>query len=193
MNPIVRVFERFADDYDHWFDTHGDVYAEQIDLLCRSIPAGMGQILEIGVGSGRFASRLGIRHGLDPSTRLLAMARDRGVEPVLGEGEFLPYRNGTFDTVLMMTVICFMDNLPRSFHEAFRVTRDGGMLVVAFMEKDGEVARRQKDGHSAGRFLQYAQFLSAGEVTAALAGAGFSGIAVQENLHGLCIVTATKE
>jgi ubiquinone/menaquinone biosynthesis C-methylase UbiE len=190
MDAIVSVFERFFSDYDRWFETHGEVYAEQIELLRKNISAGTGQMLEIGVGSGRFASRLGIRHGIDPSVRLLAMARDRGVEPVLGVGEFLPYRNGAFDGVLMMTVICFMEDFTRSFHEAFRVLRPGGKLIVAFMEKGGEIAI-QEEG-SAGRFLRYAEFHSAGEVTAALTGAGFAGVSIGESLHGLCMITAKR-
>ena len=191
MNHVVSVFERFADDYDRWFDEHSKVYSDQVDLLRRNIPKSTGQMLEIGVGSGRFASRLGIRHGIDPSVRLLAMARGRGVEPVLGVGEFLPYRDETFDGVLMMTVICFMADLPTSFLEAFRVIRNGGTLVVAFLEKGGEIAKREQG--SAGRFLRYAEFYSAVEVTAALTGVGFSGIIVQKNLHCLCVLTATKE
>lgn len=190
MDAIVRAFLRFADEYDRWFDEHSDVFSDQIDLLRRYLPAGKGEMLETGAGSGRFASRLGIRHGIDPSVRLLAMAKGRGLEPVLGVGEFLPYRDGTFDTVLMMTVICFMDDVARSFHEAFRVLRPGGMLVVAFLEKDGEIARREEG--SAGRFFRHARFFSVTEVTAALAGAGFSEVIVRERQHDLCVISAGK-
>lgn len=190
MDAIVRAFFHFADEYDRWFDEHSDVFSDQIDLLQRYLPAGKGEMLETGAGSGRFASRLRIRHGIDPSVRLLAMAKGRGLEPVLGVGEFLPYRDGTFDAVLMMTVICFMDDVARSFHEAFRVLRPGGMLVVAFLEKDGEIARREEG--SGGRFFRYARFFSVTEVTAALAGAGFFEVIVRERLHDLCVISAGK-
>lgn len=190
MEEIVKAFDCFTDEYDRWFDEHGEVYAEQIDLLRRSLPAGPGLMLETGAGSGRFAFRLGIRHGIDPSARLLAMARGRGVETVRGVGEFLPYRDGTFDGILMMTSICFMNDVARSFHEAFRVLKTGGMLVVAFLEKDGEVARWEEG--SGGRFFRYARFFSVTEVTAALAGAGFSEVRVRERRHGLCVICAGK-
>lgn len=190
MDAIVRAFFRFADEYDRWFDEHSDVYTQQIDLLRKYLPASTGEMLEIGAGSGRFASRLGIRHGIDPSFRLLAMAKGRGLEPVLGVGEFLPYRNGTFNGVLMMTAICFMDDVARSFHEAFRVLRPGGMLVVAFLEKDGEIAQREEGAD--GRFFQYVRFFSVNEVTAALAGAGFSRVIFRERRHGLCVISAGK-
>jgi ubiquinone/menaquinone biosynthesis C-methylase UbiE len=192
VNPVVNIFDCYADDYDQWFDAHNEIYAAQTEYLRRYI-TGTDNLLEIGVGSGRFASRLGIRHGLDPSPRLLAMARQRGVETVQGKGEFLPYRAGTFNLVLMMTVICFLDDVARSCNEAFRVIQFGGTLVVAFMEKDGEIALRERARKPAGRFLQYAEFLVAEQVMAALSNAGFSGVSVRENLHGFCIITARKE
>ena len=192
MNPVVSIFDRYADDYDQWFDAHNEIYAAQTDYLRRYI-TGTDNDLEIGVGSGRFASRLGIRHGLDPSPRLLAMARQRGVETVLGNGEYLPYRAGTFNRVLMMTVICFLDDVARSCKEAFRVIQSGGTLVVGFMEKEGEVALRERARKPSGRFLQYAEFLAAEQVIEALTNAGFSGVSVRENLHGFCVITARKE
>ena len=190
MGAVARVFEIFADDYDRWFGEHSDVYTEQTDLLRRYLPAGKGEMLEVGAGSGRFASRLGIRHGIDPSPRLLAMARSRGLEAVLGAGEFLPYRDGTSDGILMMTVICFMDDVARSFQEAFRVLKPGGKIVVAFLEKEGEIARREEGSGS--RFFRYARFFSVDEVPPALAGAGFSGIMIRERRNGLCVITAGK-
>ncbi|MDO9550241.1 MAG: class I SAM-dependent methyltransferase [Methanoregula sp.] len=192
MNPAVDIFDRYVDDYDQWFDVNKGIYAAQVDYLRRYI-TNTDKGLEIGVGSGMFASRLGIRHGLDPSPRLLVMARQRGVETVQGKGENLPYRAGTFDTALMMTVICFMEDVTRSFREAYRIIRAGGTLVVAIMEKDGEVARRERNRNPAGRFLHHAKFLTADQVMAALTSAGFSGVCVGENLHGICIITAQKE
>ena len=192
MNPAVSVFDRFADEYDQWFDENTGIYTTQIALLLKFIPH-TKRCLEIGVGSGRFASKLGIGHGIDPSLRLLVMARQRGLETVLGKGEFLPYRDGTFNRILMMTVICFMDDVSRSFQEAFRVIVPGGMLVVAFLERNGEVARREQACKPAGRFLKNAEFLTGEQVIAALTRAGFSGACVQENLHGISIVTAQKE
>jgi len=36
--------------------------------------------LEIGVGTGRFASPLGIEYGIDPSEKMLEIAKKRGVK-----------------------------------------------------------------------------------------------------------------
>lgn len=192
MTPRIAVFDQFPGEYDAWFDTYPEVYARQIRIL-RAFIAENGTGLEIGVGSGRFASLLGIRHGLDPSLPLLAMARQRGVEPVAGLGECLPYRSGSFDQVLMMTVICYMDEYSRSFREAHRVLKPGGSLVVGFLEPGGEIAERERAREPKGRFLRYAVFHPAVEVMAVLAGAGFSGISLVYHQNGFCIVTARKE
>jgi SAM-dependent methyltransferase len=191
MTARTSVFEHYAGDYDAWFDTFPQVYATQLRLLRTFIPD-KGTGLEVGVGSGRFASPLGIVHGLDPSLSLLAVARQRGVETVAGLGEFLPYRNGSFDYVLMMTVICFLNHIGRPFCEVCRILKPGGILVVAFLEKGGEIAERERAQKPKGRFLSHATFRSADEVTVALAGSGFSEVAVVHNKKGFCIVTARK-
>jgi len=186
------VFDQCAGDYDRWFETHARDYAAQCALLRGIVPRnGMG--LEVGVGSGRFASPLGISQGLDPSPTLLAMARQRGVETVLGIGECLPYRSGTFDYVLMMTVICYLEDSGRSFREVFRVIRQKGIIVVAFLEKGGEIAEREMMREPKGRFLRHALFRTAGDVMTALTEAGFSKVGVVNNRHGFCMVTAEKD
>jgi ubiquinone/menaquinone biosynthesis C-methylase UbiE len=191
MKTGDSVFDRYAPEYDAWFDTHKATYAAQLALLRRAIPTG-GRALEVGVGSGRFAGPLGIPHGLDPSPALLAMARQRGVETVQGLGECLPYHDGTFDYVLMMTVICYVEDIGLSFHEAFRVLRPSGIIIVAFLEKDGEIAVRERAREPKGRFLHHARFLTADAVTAALTEAGCSEVAMVHNRKGFCIITARK-
>jgi SAM-dependent methyltransferase len=192
MNPAIALFSRYAGEYDRWFDLHPGVYEAQLARLRPLVPR-RGEGLEIGVGSGRFAAGLGIRHGLDPSGPLLAMARQRGVEAVLGMGEFLPYRSGTFDYALMMTVCCFLEDIDQSFREACRVIRPGGTLVIGFLESGGEAAIRGEGDAPAGRFLHHARFRSGKEVTGVLVSAGFVRVVPAGNLHGLCIVTAQKE
>ena len=94
-------------------------------MLRRAVP-GFQRGLEVGVGSGRFAVPLGISRGIDPSQNLALMAKLRDIEVARGEAEHLPYRAGSFDFVLMMTVICFLDDIPRAFQETYRGARNRG-------------------------------------------------------------------
>jgi ubiquinone/menaquinone biosynthesis C-methylase UbiE len=191
MIPARRVFDKLADDYDRWFDEHGDTYRAQIRLLRNAVPP-VGHGLEVGIGSGRFAVPLGIRDGIDPSPALLHIAKTRNIEVVQGEGEHLPYRNETFDYVLMMTVLCFLDNPPEVVRETFRVLAPGGDLILGFIEKDGEIALHYQKEKVKGRFLRFAGFRTVDEVARYVEDAGFSEIFVARRTRGFCVMKGRK-
>ncbi len=51
------------------------------------------------MGTGRFASGLGITMGIDSSRGMLKLARSRGVNARLGFAEDIPFPNKVFDYV----------------------------------------------------------------------------------------------
>jgi SAM-dependent methyltransferase len=191
MIPSRRVFEDHAGDYDHWFDEHGAAYRAQVRMLQDAVPR-TGRGLEVGVGSGRFAVPLGIGYGIDPSRNLLKRAKSRGIEVVTGEGEHLPYRAGSFDYVLMMTVICFLDDPEAALREVGRVLVPCGVLVVGFIERGGEIEKHYRNEEIKGRFLQYARYWSADEVTRLFGDAGFTSITVSRRSQGFCVMNGQK-
>ena len=191
MIPSRHVFDEHAGDYDRWFDEHEDVYQAQLRMLRGAIP-GHGCGLEVGVGSGRFAVRLGILHGIDPSRELLRMAKQRGIEVVTGEGGHLPYRAGSFDYVLMMTVICFLEDVTAVFREVHRVLRPGGILIVGFIEEGGEIQQRYQNESTKGRFLRFAQFRTGGDVDRFFRDAGFAQVSVIKRTRGFCVMNGRK-
>ncbi len=192
MNPSRRVFEDHAGDYDQWFNEHGDVYQAQVRMLRGAVPD-HGRGLELGVGSGRFAVPLGIHCGIDPSRELLLMAKQRGIEVVRGEGEHLPYRAGSFDYVLMMTVICFLDDVLTVFRETHRVLTPGGTLIVGFIEEGGEIQRKYHDEPAKGRFLQFAEFRTVAGVDRFFKHAGFAPVIVIKRSRGFCVMNGRKQ
>ncbi|NMB79841.1 MAG: class I SAM-dependent methyltransferase [Methanomicrobiales archaeon] len=192
MIPSRRVFDELAGEYDRWFDEHPVTWESQIHMLRSAVP-GAGRILEVGVGSGRFAGPLGIGWGIDPSREQIRLAQERGVVVVLGEGEHLPYRPGSFDCVLMMTVICFVEDPQSLFREAFRVLAPKGCLVVGFLEREGEIAVQYREEKTKGRFLRYAKFPSVVEVTDHFERSGFSANSVVQRTRGFSVMKATKE
>jgi ubiquinone/menaquinone biosynthesis C-methylase UbiE len=192
MIPSRRVFEDHAGDYDQWFDDHGDIYAAQVSMLRNAMPD-YGRGLEVGIGSGRFALPFDIQFGIDPSGKLLHMAKNHGIDVVVGEGEHLPYRSGSFDYVLMMTVICFLDDIMTVFHEVNRVLTPGGMLIVGFIEKDGEIQREFLYESTKGRFLRYAKFRAVSEVAVLFYDAEFAGVSIIERTRGFCVMKGAKK
>jgi len=47
--------------------------------------------VSIGVGSGLFASKLGIKYGVEPAKGMADLARKRGIEVKIGSAEDLPF------------------------------------------------------------------------------------------------------
>ena len=69
------------------------------------------------------------------------IARERGIEVVRGRAERLPLSDGSFDGVLLVTTICFVDDLPLSLREVHRVLRADGTLLVGFVDRESPLGR----------------------------------------------------
>lgn len=98
-----------------------------------------GEVLEIGVGTGRNFAYFpdGLRlSGVELSTRMLDLARDRarslGAEVDLREGDAqqLEWSDESFDTVISTLTLCSIPDERRAVAEAWRVLRPGGRLVL---------------------------------------------------------------
>jgi len=192
MIPSRLIFEERAGDYDSWFNEHNSVYHDQLRILHRAVPC-FQRGLEVGVASGRFAVPLGIHRGIDPSHNLALMAKHRDIEVALGEAEHLPYRAGSFDFVLMMTVICFLENIPRGFQETYRVLGPGGTFVAGFIEAGGEIFQKYRHEPVKGRFLRFARFRTCDEVFGFFKDAGFEDVSVLQRERGFCVMSGRKK
>jgi ubiquinone/menaquinone biosynthesis C-methylase UbiE len=92
-----------------------------------------GRTLDLGCGTGRNLPLFppGVRAvGLDPSWDSLARARRRapGTPLVQGSAEALPFRDGSFDTVVSGLVLCSVPDPARGLAEVRRVLGAGGTL-----------------------------------------------------------------
>ncbi|MBU2504608.1 MAG: class I SAM-dependent methyltransferase, partial [Candidatus Omnitrophica bacterium] len=82
--------------------------------------------LEIGVGTGRFASALRITMGIDPSYAMMELAIERGVNVRRGAGEDLPFFENTFDYAAIIITLCFVKDPVKVLKEAGRVLKKHG-------------------------------------------------------------------
>ena len=83
---LAQVFDRIAESYDRWYDTSEGQAIFNAELKClRSLCEHLrGRWLEVGVGTGRFASILGVTRGIDPSIPMLKIAAERGIMAYAG-------------------------------------------------------------------------------------------------------------
>lgn len=169
----IAPFDLHHTRYEAWFGKHAAAYCAELLALRPVVPL-EGRGLEIGVGSGRFAAPLGIQVGIDPSEPMMAYARARGIETVRGMAEDLPFSDASFDHVLAVTTICFVQSAPAMLAEARRVLRPGGRLILGFVDKASPLGQHYLAHQAESVFYRPAVFFSASEVEALLRQAGFT-------------------
>jgi len=122
--------------YDHFGP--GMVLRRRLHWAAKLLPERAERVLEIGFGSGVFqyelASRARVSVGLDihpHAARVRRELRQDGVaaELVQGDGMTLPFRDGSFDAVVVLSSLEFIPDPAACLRECRRVLRAGGRLI----------------------------------------------------------------
>lgn len=116
----------------------------------RVIPAATGRVLEAGIGSGLnlpfYSSDVTEVVGIDPSTRLIEMARRAsgdlpfGIELMARSAETMPFDDRSFDSVVSTWTLCSIPDARAALAEMRRVLKPGGELI--FIEHGASPDRR---------------------------------------------------
>jgi SAM-dependent methyltransferase len=175
ISDPISPFDDFPLEYDAWFDGEGRLIfhteARALKKLLSTLPKPW---IEVGVGSGRFAQALGIETGVDPSYKLIQIARRRGINAFLGRGEETLFAEASFGTVFLIVTICFLDSPIDALKEARRILMPDGRLVLGLVLKEspwGQYYQRKKaQGH---RFYKFANFYTYEETVGIIGRAGF--------------------
>jgi 2-polyprenyl-3-methyl-5-hydroxy-6-metoxy-1,4-benzoquinol methylase len=126
---------------DRWLEetTQGPLsafYEEQIAWVLSHGPWTGRTVLEIGSGYGRFSKALQVAGAevvaFDIARDLLVRLPDSLESRVQGDSGKLPFRNATFDTVVIMEVLMHLPHWRAVLHEIARVTRPDGVLHLQF-------------------------------------------------------------
>jgi ubiquinone/menaquinone biosynthesis C-methylase UbiE len=141
-----------------------------------------GRGVEIGVGTGRFAEQLGIKIGVEPSGRMRGIAQRRGIRVLDGVAEELPFDDSEFDFVLMVTTVCFVDDINRALHEAYRVLCYGGSLIIGFVNRDSILGQTYLDRQNGNAFYKEAVFHSVAELVEVMEHAGFIDLIFKQTI-----------
>ncbi len=156
-------FDIYTSEYEEWFKENPILFKSELLALKQVIPVEK-KGLEIGVGSGLFAEKLNIEFGIDPSKNMLKLARQRNISADYGRAEELPYTNNRFDFTVFITSICFIDNPLKAFQEAYRVTRQNGYLIVAFIDKESTLGQTLMATKNDSKFYKPARFYAVQEM-----------------------------
>ena len=179
-----KTFDKYALEYDQWFESHKIEYALELKAIRELLPA-TGEGVEIGAGTGRFTQPLGISLGIEPSEAMRNMASGRGVNIIDGSAESLPINNDYYDYALLVTTVCFLDTLEIAFREVYRILKTNGFVIIGLIDKDSVLGKRYEEKKSTSKFYKDARFHSVEEIQKELKHAGFNNFEyVQALLSG---------
>ena len=152
-------FAKHADDWDELRQLHSPDQQVEETLLNALGEEPLGQVLDIGTGSGRmaelFAPRADHVVALDKSLDMLRVARAKlqnlpaaTVELVQGDFIALPFAARRFDTILIHQVLHFAQDPGTALIEAARVTRSGGRVVIVDFAAHQREELRDRHAHA---------------------------------------------
>lgn len=172
MREKILTFQENLDRYDSWYERNKEIFLSELKAVSLAHTFSP-KSLEIGVGTGRFSSNLNIAFGVDPCFAMLRLARQRGTKVVAGVGERLPFKDGSFDDILIAITICFVEDPLRVLKECRRVLKEGGKLVLAYIDRESAWGEFYESGKEGNPFYRFARFYSSAEIEELLLQAGF--------------------
>lgn len=140
----IEAFGAAATSYETWFASPLGAFVDQEEkqALARLLQGvGRGSVLDIGAGTGHLTAWLA-KHGyhmtaLEPGQAM----REEGKRQTAAWSipwcdalaEQLPFRDASFDGALLFTTLEFVQDPARALHEAMRVVRQQGWVIVGFL------------------------------------------------------------
>lgn len=177
-------FDTEVEEYEEWFITNDKLLDSEVNAIKQLIPMS-GNGIEIGVGTGIFASRLGVRDGVEPSSKMAAEAAKKGINVINGIAEKVPVDSGSYEFALMVTVDCFLDDVSKAFSEVRRILVPDGIFIIAFLDKAtplGQLYEKNKHLHKSYRD---ANFHTSTEIVSLLRAGGFEVVDKRQTVYSL--------
>lgn len=180
--PKTEPFDNLTLQYDDWFVENEFIYQSEVNAVKKVLSDGKG--LEIGIGTGRFAVPLGIKEGVEPSKEMAKIALERGLNVTDGIAEKLPINDSQYDFVLLVTTICFIDNVDLAFKEINRVLKPKGSVVIGFVDKDSPIGKFYLSIKEKSPFYKDATFWGTNELVSKLKENNFSNFRTVQTIFG---------
>ncbi len=164
-------------DYDAWYDTPRGRWIGETEyaLAVRLLAPQLGDsLLDVGCGTGWFTRRAAADNlqvtGLDPNADWLDYARAHS-SPALnwveGDASALPFADASFDHVLSIAALCFVDDERQAVAECVRVARHS--FAIGWLNRSSLLYWQKGRGGGSGAY-RGARWHTAGEVRALFSG-----------------------
>lgn len=139
---MAEIFDDWSEKYDLWFETPMGrlIKGYESELILRMLTPDPGEvILDAGCGTGIFTADIletGARVvGLELSLTMLRRAQPKcggqTFQSTVGDMQKLPFADASFHKAVSITAVEFIQDARVAIEELFRVTKPGGLIVVA--------------------------------------------------------------
>lgn len=107
----------------------------RLQMIAKWTKLDKASVLIDGCGVGMYASQIGCRYqaqveGFDIEYERVEIAREETPHALVGAGEYVPYADNSFDTILSHEVIEHVQNDRLAAQEMVRVLKRGGRIVM---------------------------------------------------------------
>lgn len=167
--------------YEQWFEKNPDIFNAELKLIKDFLPKGKG--IEIGVGTGLFASKLGVKTGVEPSKAMAFIAQKRGLKTINAHAEKLPIPQNSFNFALLITVFCFLKNPLKALSEIARILKKDSFLLIALLNKESPLVKQYSNKKKQSSFYNNAHFYCVEDVINILERCGFSSHLIYQTLY----------
>ncbi|MDD4987574.1 MAG: class I SAM-dependent methyltransferase [Candidatus Izemoplasmatales bacterium] len=165
-------YQNKTERYEKWYQEYSELFNSEIQAIKQVLPR-FQRGVEIGVGTGMFASHLGILEGVEPSMDMAKIAKLRKIHVYQGVAEKLPLENDCVDLALMVTADCFLNDIEQALREIWRILRSQGHFIIGFIDRDTFLGRQYEQKKATSDFYKNAQFHSTKEMLEYLDNGGF--------------------
>jgi ubiquinone/menaquinone biosynthesis C-methylase UbiE len=134
---LRRRYDSTAKIYD---ERYAGIQRKKYEVVKKYLPKRAERILDLGCGTGIFFEELtgwgGLVVGIDSSVKMLGIARKRagGASLVCADADHLPFKDGSFDVVVSITLLQNVPKPEETMKEIARVLKPGGVAIVTSLK-----------------------------------------------------------
>lgn len=150
-----------AEEYEQWYETQRGRWIGQREaaLLIASLAPRSGEtVLDVGCGTGYFTRALahkvdGDVMGVDIKLEWVTHAHRRDHKTAsygVADGRDLPYRDNSFDLVVSITALCFIDEEHSAIKEMVRVARR--RIAIGLLNRNSLLWRKRGQHGGSGSY-----------------------------------------